>query len=89
MIHPALKTRGLVIAATAVLALLLLGRDAVACATCFGDPDSNMAKGVVWGVLVLFGIVGFVLAGVVGVGVFWMQRSRRLTQLGTSSSGSA
>ena len=79
------KTRGLVISATVVVALALMGSDAVACAACFGDPDSNMAKGVVWGVLVLVGIVGFVLAGVAGVSVFWMQRSRRLSQLDASS----
>ena len=86
MIRPTQKTPGAVISAAAMLALALMGSDAVACATCFGDPDSNMAKGVVWGVLVLFGIVGSVLAGVAGVGVFWMQRSRRLNQVDSSSS---
>jgi len=84
--HSARKTR-VAVYATAMLALALMGPDAVACATCFGNPDSNMAKGVVWGVVVLAGIVGFVLAGMAGVGVFWMQRSRRLTQLDSSSGG--
>ncbi len=86
MIDRVRKTPGVVLSAMAVLALVLTGSDALACATCFGDPDSNMSKGVVWGVVVLAGIVGFVLAGVAGVGVFWMQRSRRLNQPDTSSS---
>lgn len=51
---------------------------ALACAVCFGDPESDMARGVVMGVLVLVGVVGTVLAGFVGTGLFWMQRSRRL-----------
>lgn len=61
--------------------LLVMGsavREAQACAVCFGDPDSAMAQGVVWGVLVLVGIVGFVLAGVAGTALFWLHRSRRL-----------
>ena len=51
---------------------------ASACSVCFGDPDSDMARGVAMGVLVLVGVVGTVLAGFVGTGLFWIQRSRRL-----------
>lgn len=89
MIRPARAIRGQAITAMAVLAGALMAGDAVACATCFGNPDSNMSKGVVWGVIVLVGIVGFVLASVAGVGLFWLQRGRRLTQLDSSSSESA
>ena len=49
-----------------------------ACAVCFGDPESRMAKGVVAGVLVLVGVIGMVLLGVASMGVWWMLRSRRL-----------
>ena len=52
--------------------------DAWACATCFGDPDSLMAKGTRAGVFVLVGFIGFVLFGVASVGVFWFHRSRHL-----------
>ncbi len=52
--------------------------DAWACATCFGDPDSLMAKGTRAGVFVLVGFIGFVLFGVAGVSVFWFHRSRHL-----------
>jgi len=61
-----------------VFAGVLFAADrADACAVCFGDPNSSMAKGAVVGVLVLLGVIGFVLAGVVGTGVFWMHRIRR------------
>lgn len=54
---------------------------AAACAVCFGDPDSPMAKGVVAGMLTLFGVVGFVLVGIACTGLSWIQRSRRLRRL--------
>ena len=54
---------------------------APACSTCFGDPDSAMAKGALMGVYVMVGVVGFVLAGIAGTGLFWMQRSRRLSRM--------
>lgn len=37
-----------------------------------------MAKGAVVGVAVLLGVIIAVLGGVAGVGLFWVQRSRRL-----------
>jgi hypothetical protein len=49
-----------------------------ACAVCYGDPESPMAKGVVAGVLTMVGIIGVVLVGIAGTGVYWIQRSRRL-----------
>jgi hypothetical protein len=52
--------------------------EAWACSTCFGDPESPMAKGAVVGVAVLLGVIVAVLGGVAGVGLFWVQRSRRL-----------
>lgn len=64
-----------VVAATIVSAA---PTDAWACSTCFGDPDSLMAKGTRAGVFVLVGFIGFVLFGVAGVGVFWFHRSRHL-----------
>lgn len=54
---------------------------AAACSVCFGDPDSPMSRGVVMGVVVLVGIIGFVLLGVAGTIAFWMHRSRRLAGL--------
>lgn len=53
---------------------------ASACAVCFGDPESRMAKGVVAGVLVLVGVIGMVLLGVASIGIWWALRSRRLSR---------
>ena len=62
----------------ALLATLLLGTDyAVACPVCFGDPDSGMAQGAMWGILSLGLFIGSVLMGIVGVGTTWFIRSRR------------
>ncbi len=66
----------------AVIALFVCStvERASACAVCFGDPDSRMAKGVVAGVLVLVGVIGMVLVGMTAIGVWWVLRSRRLTR---------
>lgn len=61
--------------------LLLSSAPAAACSVCFGDSDSPMAKGAFMGVVVLCGIVGFVLLGVAGTGLFWMHRGHRLAQV--------
>ena len=48
-----------------------------ACAVCYGNPESDMAKGAAAGVLVLMGIIVSVLVGIVGVTIFWARRARR------------
>lgn len=75
-----MRRRGAVV--FAVAALLVSTCPALACAVCFGDPDSPLTKGALMGVYVLVGVVGFVLAGIAATGVFWVQRSRRLARTG-------
>lgn len=58
-------------------AVLAFSAQASACAVCFGDPESDMAKGAVAGVWVLVGVTGFVLTGMAGTSLYWIQRSRR------------
>lgn len=57
--------------------MLTRGAWASACSVCFGDPNSDMARGVTAGVLTLAGIIGFVLLGIAGTGLLWLQRGRR------------
>lgn len=64
----------------AVMAALGYASPALACAVCFGDPESPLTKGALMGVYVLVGVVSFVLAGITATGVFWIQRSRRLAR---------
>lgn len=53
---------------------------AAACAVCFGDPQSPMAKGAVMGVLTLGAIIGSVLVFIAGTGVYWLHRGARLAR---------
>lgn len=62
------------------VALLVPVASVRACAVCFGDPDSDMAKGALAGVWVLVSIIGAVLLSIAGMGLFWIQRSRSLTR---------
>ncbi len=55
---------------------------ASACSVCFGDPNSDMARGVTAGVATLAGVIGFVLLGVLGTGLLWFQRGRRVSVVG-------
>ncbi len=68
------------VASLAVLCLLMppLVDRTLACAVCFGDPESAMARGAVMGVTVMVGVVGFVLSAMVGTTMYWVHRSRHL-----------
>lgn len=68
------------LAMLAMIATALHAAPAWACSACFGDPQSNMARGAVWGVVVLGGVTYVLLMFVAGTGVFWYRRSRRLAQ---------
>jgi len=67
-------------AAPVVAVVLATSEPAEACSVCFGDPNSLMAKGAVMGVVVLLGVVGCVLGGMAGTGIYWIRRGRRLAQ---------
>lgn len=65
------------VAAAMLMALLGGAHDAVACPVCFGDPESDMTRGAIWGIVVLGIVVYGVLMGMVGIGVTWVLRARR------------
>lgn len=46
----------------------------LACATCYGESDAPMARGVTWAILALAGVVAGVLSGVV---VFFVHIQRK------------
>ena len=57
-------------------ALIALTTDsALACAVCYGASDAPMARGMNWGIFSLLGVIGSVLGGVAGVGVFFAKRA--------------
>ena len=47
-----------------------------ACPVCFGDPNSPMAIGASWGILVLLGITAGMLSAFAGFFLYLMKRSR-------------
>jgi hypothetical protein len=51
-----------------------------ACSVCYGDPDSDMARGAVYGVAFMIGIVAFVLVGIASITGVWIVRARRLAR---------
>ena len=63
---------------------LLSSRPALACAVCFGDPDSAVTQGAKAGILVLLGVIGTVLVGIAGIALFWIRRARALDGQGFS-----
>jgi hypothetical protein len=59
-------------------ALLLDRSAALACAVCFGDPNSSLTQGAKAGILLLLGITATVLGGIVAVTLYWIRRARML-----------
>ena len=60
-----------------VLALTIAApRVSWACPVCFGDPNSPMAIGASWGILLLLGITAGVLSAFAGFFLYLMKRSR-------------
>ena len=55
--------------------------DAFACATCYGESDSNMAAGMSWGILTLVAVAYSVLLGIVSFFGYLMYRSHRMASL--------
>jgi len=53
-------------------------RPALACAVCYGEPDSPMSLGLTWAVGVLAGLITLVL---IGVAAFFIHIRRRTNQL--------
>ena len=47
----------------------------LACAVCFGDPNSLLSKGVVPAVLFLMGVVAFVLGWIAFLAFRWSRRA--------------
>ncbi len=49
----------------------------LACTVCFGDPNSQQAQAQNFGIFVLLGVTGFVLAGFAALGIYFVRRARR------------
>jgi hypothetical protein len=61
----------------AALLVVALPDSAPACASCFGQSDSPLAKGMNMGILSLLGVVVFVLGGFAAFFIYLVKRSSR------------
>ena len=65
----------------AAMAALILGfscSDLAACATCFGQTDSALGRGLNWGIFALLVVVGSVIAAICSFFVFVARRAARI-----------
>lgn len=70
-------TRRLFVSAMTLVAVLFaLPRPTWACPVCYGDPNSPMAIGASWGIVLLLGVTAGVLAAFAGFFLYLMKRSR-------------
>jgi hypothetical protein len=70
-----------------LLVLILQAQGAFACASCYAkiDEPSPLAEGMNWGIFSLLIVVGFVLSGVAGFGIFLAKRSAATSGVSVSS----
>jgi hypothetical protein len=59
-----------------------------ACPVCFGDPNSPMAIGASWGILLLLGVTAGVLTAFAGFFLYLVKRSRMALGTRVAVSGS-
>jgi hypothetical protein len=59
----------------AALAMAAAPQSVLACATCFGKSDSDLAKAMNWGILSLLAVVIFVLGGIATFFIYLAKRA--------------
>jgi len=74
--------------ATMTAVLLATPRLTWACPVCFGDPNSPMAIGASWGILLLLGVTAGVLAAFAGFFLYLAKRSRMVLGAQVAAPGS-
>jgi len=65
--------------AVAILVFACGLRSALACAACYGQSNSAMAKGMNWGIFTLLGVVVTVLGGIAACGIYLARRSAAIS----------
>ncbi|HRX84443.1 MAG TPA: hypothetical protein P5572_05425 [Phycisphaerae bacterium] len=66
------------VAVCSALLVLVAPQAARACAVCFGDPNSDMAKSAVRGVAFMIGVTVFMLLSIASIAGVWIVRANRL-----------
>lgn len=55
-----------------------LTKEALACAVCFGDPNSKMSHGIIAAMYFLLGVVISVLTGIAWTAFRWAKRTKNI-----------
>lgn len=58
-----------------ILGILFLSPRLLGCATCYGQSDSNLAKGMNWGIITMIFVVYLVIFSIIAFFVFVVRRS--------------
>ena len=70
------RLRSVLMVVPVMVVALATPRMSWACPMCFGDPNSAMAIGASWGILLLLGVTAGVLSAFAGFFLYLMKRSR-------------
>ena len=70
-------------ALVAVVAMAATPQSVLACATCFGKSDSDLAKAMNWGIVSLLAVVVFVLGGIAAFFIYLARRATLTAATGT------
>ena len=65
---------------------LASSNSALACAVCFGKSDSDLARGLHWGVISLLAVVVCVLASIAGFFIYLAKRSAAMVDVSPTES---
>ncbi len=79
---PGIATRVVGLVFGAVVAGVLLGpAEALACAVCYGDPDSSQVAGLNRAIWALLAVIGVVQVGFVAMFAGFIRRARRSSEV--------
>jgi heme/copper-type cytochrome/quinol oxidase subunit 2 len=73
----------------AAVVLAVAPHSALACATCFGKSDSDLAKAMNWGILSLLAVVVFVLGGFAAFFIYLARRASATAAAETAAAETA
>ncbi len=73
----------------AVVAMLAAPQPLAACAVCYGKSDSDLARGMNWGILSLLAVVVFVLGGIASFFVYLARRAAMTSGAATTTLAAA
>lgn len=49
----------------------------IACATCYGSPDSDLTRGMNMAILTMLGVTGLVLGSLLAMGIYLVRRAQQ------------